>query len=851
MKSTENFGFLKPEPSDTYNIEHQNENWDKTDGVFNELSNPEYDVAEKMEELVSGESYKTAFGKMELAVKNVISIIKLLGSTDISKIEDGTVTGILSVLNTNVTNAQSTADSAITPMGNYSGNIDELKEGIGIGGLYFISTVSGNAAYCTGTFPLNTSGNPWSYYHLLILQTSTANMIQIAIPYVQNMTGNQVSNNPIFIRSRVGSNNSGNYTDWSKLPSISDLTGAISTLVTNNLNANIVPISNASGKLVSSNITSTELGYLSGLVENVQKQLNRSKSKGNNQSTSISNIDNLRGVDYCGGYWIQASLSEGNHPFGDDGHYYLFVPSEFNGSVQIAFKYSDCRIRARIYTNSQWCPWTVAGISEGGTGATNAITARTNLGIYDLAIDFHTMVSADSSLTTWNKLFVYVWNTYMVPNDKPYETVSSWIVNNTSDSANRHTAVAAELSTAYSNLTGSSFTYANVTFERVNQRGAMIVTVYPLDANPCMKCTLVSGDGGFRTKTDYTNFYNSGWYIDGNKVRPSMLTNLGSTSAAYVMQSSPRPGVTGTLGVANGGTGAATAAAARTNLGLGTAATCSHTTNAPSSGSTALITSGAVYSALAGKFSILGGNVTGLTNFKDHVYIDDLLDMINQYAYINFRDSGRIKCTYGCYIGSDGAEPIQGEKGSFRFISDAFAPCTDATQKLGTSSFKWAQLYASTTTISTSDRNLKDNIAELTDIHKKLFMELIPVSFTFKDGESGRTHIGFISQDVEKAMEELGMTSLDFAGFCKDVKMTFEYIYEDVLDEDGNVVLDEDGNPKQNRSAIDIPDLDENGNEQYIYSLRYEEFIGLISYVLQDSVNRLDSIEKRLENAGL
>ena len=36
---------------------------------------------------------------------------------------------------------------------------------------------------------------------------------------------------------------------------------------------------------------------------------------------------------------------------------------------------------------------------------------------------------------------------------------------------------------------------------------------------------------------------------------PSMLINLGSTTAANVMQASPRPGVTGTLPVAHGGTG--------------------------------------------------------------------------------------------------------------------------------------------------------------------------------------------------------------------------------------------------------------------------------------------------------
>ena len=50
---------------------------------------------------------------------------------------------------------------------------------------------------------------------------------------------------------------------------------------------------------------------------------------------------------------------------------------------------------------------------------------------------------------------------------------------------------------------------------------------------------------------------------------PSMLTNLGSTTAASVFAASPRPGITGTLGLGNGGTGATSASAARTNLGLG------------------------------------------------------------------------------------------------------------------------------------------------------------------------------------------------------------------------------------------------------------------------------------------
>ena len=54
--------------------------------------------------------------------------------------------------------------------------------------------------------------------------------------------------------------------------------------------------------------------------------------------------------------------------------------------------------------------------------------------------------------------------------------------------------------------------------------------------------------------------------FSNSDVNPSALTNLGSTSADNLLKASPRPGVTGTLPVANGGTGATTAAAARTNL---------------------------------------------------------------------------------------------------------------------------------------------------------------------------------------------------------------------------------------------------------------------------------------------
>ena len=67
-----------------------------------------------------------------------------------------------------------------------------------------------------------------------------------------------------------------------------------------------------------------------------------------------------------------------------------------------------------------------------------------------------------------------------------------------------------------------------------------------------------------------------------------------------------------TISVAQGGTGATTPANARTNLGLGAAATYAVTT-ATTSGSTALITSGGVYAGLAGKIGCTyGSNANGM-----------------------------------------------------------------------------------------------------------------------------------------------------------------------------------------------------------------------------------------------
>lgn len=171
---------------------------------------------------------------------------------------------------------------------------------------------------------------------------------------------------------------------------------------------------------------------------------------------------------------------------------------------------------------------------------------------------------------------------------------------------------------------------------------------------------------------------------------------------------------------------------------------------------------------------------------------------------------------------------FSGDGVNFRTYNKAGTAAVNGYTNLGSGSYRWKQLFATTATISTSDRNLKKDIHQLTDTHLDFFLKLQPVSFLFKDGESGRTHIGFIAQDVEQEMSECGLTDLDFAGFCKDQKV--EVFFEE--DENGDKIEKE------------RPILDENGNPDYIYSLRYEEFIALNTYVIQKLWKRVDAVEK-------
>ena len=90
---------------------------------------------------------------------------------------------------------------------------------------------------------------------------------------------------------------------------------------------------------------------------------------------------------------------------------------------------------------------------------------------------------------------------------------------------------------------------------------------------------------------------------------------------------------------------------------------------------------------------------------------------------------------------------------------------------LGTKDHPWNELrittgYMNDVAISTSDIKHKNTVAPINEIYSLLFDELKPVTYKLNYGQSGRTHLGLIAQDVKNTMNNLGISEEQFAVYC-------------------------------------------------------------------------------------
>lgn len=125
----------------------------------------------------------------------------------------------------------------------------------------------------------------------------------------------------------------------------------------------------------------------------------------------------------------------------------------------------------------------------------------------------------------------------------------------------------------------------------------------------------------------------------------------------------------------------------------------------------------------------------------------------------------------------------------------------------------------------TSDRNLKYDIEPIKDEYVELFKKLKPINYKYINGGAKRPHIGFIAQDIEDSLKEIGMTSNDFAGLCIDEASS-----------DGDEDSGWDGNY-----------LVKNGFSK-MYTLIYEEFIALNTHMIQKIYKKVDDQQNEIDN---
>lgn len=140
-----------------------------------------------------------------------------------------------------------------------------------------------------------------------------------------------------------------------------------------------------------------------------------------------------------------------------------------------------------------------------------------------------------------------------------------------------------------------------------------------------------------------------------------------------------------------------------------------------------------------------------------------------------------------------------------------FQPASSGKYALGWSNALWSEVYASTPSINTSDETKKKDVVRDISRYNDFFDGLMPCSYRFIDGNSGRIHLGMIAQDVEKTMMKCGISDMDFAGFIKSPKE----------DAEGNTI---DG--------------------EYDYALRYAEFIPMLIWQVQKLKARVAELEE-------
>ena len=127
----------------------------------------------------------------------------------------------------------------------------------------------------------------------------------------------------------------------------------------------------------------------------------------------------------------------------------------------------------------------------------------------------------------------------------------------------------------------------------------------------------------------------------------------------------------------------------------------------------------------------------------------------------------------GLFLNSEATGSLQvAGVDEYMWDGNQFYPYADNANDLGFISFRWDDIYATNGTIQTSDRNEKQDIAELSDAEQRVAVACKGLLRKFRwkskveeKGDDARIHFGIIAQDLQAAFEAEGLDAGRYAMF--------------------------------------------------------------------------------------
>lgn len=156
------------------------------------------------------------------------------------------------------------------------------------------------------------------------------------------------------------------------------ITGGASTITDNNLTVNRALVSNGSGKVEASTVTSTELGYLDGVTSNVQDQIDSKVNKSGDTMTGNLTVGSakLETNGYVTGTWLRttADTTLSSTPTKiaviNNGFVYTRTPTQIKSDIGL----SDVD-NVKQYSSTNPPPYPVTSVN-GKTGAVTVSTTK-------------------------------------------------------------------------------------------------------------------------------------------------------------------------------------------------------------------------------------------------------------------------------------------------------------------------------------------------------------------------------------------------------------------------------------------------------------------------------------------